>query len=366
MPSTASSSRLGGTRWVLHSNALTERGDSVDLMEIAGALRMLGVDEIAVCYLGAHPWNSPGRIAEMAAQGLELVPYATSQHEAAIMGQRPSHFLAFGSGALRGNAYSERYPHRYRFGDYVHILHAAFRQYEPHGDLYAYVSDWLLDWSVAHRAAMGPLERAALRLRRPSVDLTTPVVAIPHGVSTSEGDRDAFRSALGIPDDAAVLGRIGGRDQFTDREARRAVVRLLDEEPDTWFVAVNTARFHTHPRLVHVPFLRRDEVGDFYSGIDVLLNGRRMGESFGLNIVEALQHDRAVIAPAPCRNPEMDLNHTLLLRDRPEWLYCSTERIVATFRGLRDRGFPPGARGLVGDRFTRRALAARLDEVVPS
>jgi hypothetical protein len=46
---------LRGSRWLLHSNALTERGDSVNLLEVAGALRTLGVDDIGVAYLRDHP-----------------------------------------------------------------------------------------------------------------------------------------------------------------------------------------------------------------------------------------------------------------------------------------------------------------------
>lgn len=357
---------LGGTRWLLHSNALTERGDSVNLMEVAGALRSLGVDEISVTYLRDHPWNSRERIEEMARLDLRMIPYREGAHARTIASAGATHLFAFGSGALTENNYSRRYPHRYRFGDYVHLMHAAFRNFEPFGDVYGYVSDWLLEWATSHRDRMSPAARTWLRLRRPPVDPSMPIVSIPHAVTVEDGDRDHFRRRHGIPRDAAVIGRIGGWDQFNDHEARRAVEALLESQGDVWFVAVNTKPKVEHDRAIYVSYLDRRSVHDFYAGIDVLINGRRMGESFGLNVVEALLHDRPVLAPAACRNPKMDLHHTWLLRDRPEWLYCTADDVMAAFDDLRSRGFHADARAMVGDRFSRAALAARLEAVTPT
>jgi len=70
------------------------------------------------------------------------------------------------------------------------LVHAVFQVYQPHGDVYAYVSQWL-----ARRMGPGNMP------------------FVPHMIHLPDNQGD-FREVLGIPDDAVVFGRHGGEDQF--------------------------------------------------------------------------------------------------------------------------------------------------------
>jgi hypothetical protein len=362
----ASRSRLAGTRWVLHANQISERGDSIDILELSAALRMLGVDEIFVAFLLGHRANSLERIREIELTGVSLLPYSRDSFRRVLRGVQPTHFMSFSSGAVSGNVFSEEFPHRYRFGDYVYLTHATFRNLQPHGDAYTYVSDWLFTWATQRLREMSAARKLRHQFRYPTVRFDTPIASLPHAVTVQEGDATLFRLGLGIPDSAAVIGRIGGKTQFDDPVAHRAVEQLLNSSRDIWFVGANTNQFLSHDRAIFLPAISRKQVHDFYAGIDVLLNGRLMGESFGRNLVEALKHDVPVIAPHLSRNLAMDAHHVQLLSGRPEWLYESSKDIVTQFLKLRDLRFEAGARALVSDMFTREQLGSGLEKLVPA
>ena len=105
-------------------------------------------------------------------------------------------------------------------------VHAVFRHFEPHGDVYAYLSSWLSDWMTGGQA--------------PSV---------PHIVTMPEPDDD-MRAELGIPNEAFVVGRYGGFDQFNLSMAKQAVTQALDDRQDLYCLFVNTEQFVEHPRAL--------------------------------------------------------------------------------------------------------------------
>lgn len=264
---------------------------------------------------------------------------------------------AFHSEALHGTSSSKRYPHRWRFGDYLVLNHVVFRHYEPHGDVYAYFSDWLYKWAQ-HR--IGTLSRSRCdRLLRPTLNFDAVVGSLPPIVSAVQGDGHGFRRRFGLPQSAFLLGRIGGADQFNDRVAQRAVVQWLERSANNWFVAVNTNVFCTHPRAVFVPPLPRSEVHDYFSAVDAQIVGRLMGESFGLAICEGLEHGVPTIAPHPCRNAKMDAHHVALLRPAG-WLYCSEDDILHLLADFQTRNRQTMAQNLSRGQFSEVAFQRRL------
>ncbi len=349
---------LHGTSWVLHSNHFTERGDSVNALAIFGALGGLGVDQVSIMFPGNHPWNSRVRISEAIDLGLSVRPYAsTREFRTELQASKPTHFLNFTSGQLNGAPWSKRYPHRWRFGDYVVLSHVVFRHYEPHGDVYAYVSDWLREWA---QSRIGERRRARRdRFLRPTLNPEAIIGSLPHIVSAAQGDGLGFRRRFGLPQSAFLLGRIGGVDQFNDRVAQRAVVQWLERSANNWFVAVNTKVFCAHPRAVFVPTLRRSEVHDFFSAVDAQINGRLMGESFGLAICEGLEHGVPTIAPHPCRNAEMDAHHVALLQPAG-WLYCTEDDILRLLAEFQSSDCQTMAQDLSRGKFSEVAFQRRL------
>lgn len=332
----------------------------MNALEAVEALRTLGVVDTTVMFSRDRARNSESRIAEARQAGIEIAPYSTSTSFRSTMSAiAPTHFFNFTSGALDGSYFSDRWPYRWRFGDYCVINHVVFRSREVHGDIYAFVSDWLLEW-FRNEPAGRPPRRS---LRHPTLNSRAVVSSLPHAVSISEGDGAWFRKKFGIPADATLVGRIGGLDQFSDPAAKEAVERFLADSPMRWFVGANTPAFSNHPRAIFLPALARADVHDFFSAIDIQLNGRRMGESFGLAIVEGLKHGVPTIAPDVCRNPKMDQHHIQILKPAG-WLYCSADDVLRLLEQFEASPDAARARELVHGRFTRDQFASRLLELL--
>jgi hypothetical protein len=153
------------------------------------------------------------------------------------------------------------------------VVHVVFGYCEPHGDVYAYVSEWL-----SHYASQG---------RYPWV----PHVVVP---LPECGD---MREELGIPKDALVFGRHGGPDTFDLLFVRVVVSELAKRRPDLYFLFLGTDPFcEPHPRIIHLEStsdLRQKS--RFIATCDAMLHGRHSGETFGLSIAEFSGLNKPVI-----------------------------------------------------------------------
>jgi hypothetical protein len=172
-------------------------------------------------------------------------------------------------------------------------IHEVFKFFHPHGDSYAYISQWLSETMTGGRYP-----------------------AVPHVVAPM-APRARLRAQLGIPNDAFVVGRHGALDQFNVPFAPRAIEDALARRKDLWFVFLNTARFSRHERVVHLPATPdRQAIADFVASCDVGMNARYVGETFGLAIAEFLAQDKPALVWAGGR----DGNH-LVLVDDPRYIY---------------------------------------------
>ncbi len=179
-------------------------------------------------------------------------------------------------------------------------VHAVFRHFEPHGDVYAYVSDWLADWMSGGLAP-----------------------AVPHIVDLPE-PKGTLRKTLGIPADAHVVGRYGGYDQFNIDFAHTAVAEALQRRGNLWFLFVNTEKFIDHPRALFLPpIVDRQEKSRFIATCDAGLNAKKIGESFGLAIAEFLMFGKPVFSWAG----GMDQNH-VVMTPKSDWNYRTRRDLV--------------------------------------
>ncbi len=153
------------------------------------------------------------------------------------------------------------------------VVHAVFQHFDPHGDIYAYISKWL---SARMTGGLYPY--------------------VPHIVSMPDPAKD-LRKALGIPKDAFVFGRHGGAGTFDLEFAQRAVLEALNRRKNLYFIFLNTDRFCEHERVVFLPAVT-DPVkkSDFINACDAMLHARKRGESFGLAIAEFLFFDKPVLS----------------------------------------------------------------------
>lgn len=155
------------------------------------------------------------------------------------------------------------------------VVHAVFQVWQPHGDVYAYVSEWL-----AHK--MTPPNESPLW--------------VPHMVDLPPANKN-LREKLSIPKDAFVFGRLGGYDTFDLRWVHTQIEEYLNTNKNVYFVFANTRPFSNHPNIRYVKeIITKQGKSNFINSCDAMVHARSRGESFGLSIAEFLHHDKPVVA----------------------------------------------------------------------
>lgn len=166
-------------------------------------------------------------------------------------------------------------------------VHAVFQLYEPHGDSYAYISEWL-----ANKMHVG-----------------SPFV--PHIVQLPKPIGD-FKQALSIAADKTVIGRIGGANTFDLPFVKQAIVNVLAKRSDYVFVFVGTNVWINHPNVIFLQEIHNlQQKSNFINTCDAMIHGRSQGESFGLAIAEFLLLDKPVMA----WEGGADQHHASVLKD---------------------------------------------------
>ena len=149
------------------------------------------------------------------------------------------------------------------------VNHAVFQYYEPHGNVYAYVSEWL-----------------SKRYNSPFV---------PHMVLLPNIN-DNLRKELSIPDNAIVFGRHGGDDTFNLLFAYNAIKNILDRKKNIYFLFLNTNKFIEHSNVIYLNGTSDLEYKTkFINSCDAMLHARLQGESFGLAVAEFSIRNKPVI-----------------------------------------------------------------------
>jgi hypothetical protein len=121
---------------------------------------------------------------------------------------------------------------------------------------------------------------------------------VPHMINIAESAEN-YRSFLGIPENALVVGRHGGADTWDLPIAKDAMLRILASREDVWFLfAVRPLILQdvAHPRVICLecfadPIVKRK----FINTLDAFLHAQSMGETFGLSCGEASQANKPVI-----------------------------------------------------------------------
>lgn len=154
------------------------------------------------------------------------------------------------------------------------LVHAVFPQpvEEQHGQVYAFVSEWL-----SKECSNGRLP------------------FVPHMIHVPVVDSD-LRGELGIPGDATVFGCYGGFDSFDIAFVQRVVREVCSANRNLWFVFMNIRPFAQQERVVFLP-ASTDPVRkrQFIQTCDAMLHARGVGESFGLACGEFSVSNKLVI-----------------------------------------------------------------------
>lgn len=194
------------------------------------------------------------------------------------------------------------------------VIHTVFKYFEPHGDVYAYVSQWLSDEMT---------------------EGNYPVV--PHMIHLPQVKGD-LREQLNIPGDAFVLGRYGGMNSFDIDFVKDVVIKIADEREDIHFVFMNTPDFvserkfktklmykicryfkktEPHPRIHFLPGTHDMAFkSKFINTCDVMLHARYRGETFGIAIGEFSIHNKPILTYSGRGNQLHENNHLDILKDK--------------------------------------------------
>ena len=166
-------------------------------------------------------------------------------------------------------------------------VHCVFECWEPHGDVYASISPQLKWYNSS-------------------------IPVVPHIVSLPDHDRD-MREELGIPQNALVYGRHGGLETFSISYVQQAVYRVALQNPEIFFIFVNTDRFcETLPNIIHLQqIIDIEKKVEFINTCDAMIWGRTEGETFGLAIAEFSIRNKPVFC---CKSG--DLAHIDKLGDK--------------------------------------------------
>lgn len=169
------------------------------------------------------------------------------------------------------------------------LIHVVGCENDPHGAVYAYVSEWLSKEYSDHKHPY-----------------------IPYMAHLPEHNEN-FREELGISPEATVISRIGGFYSWNIPFVNEVIDQVLRERDDIYFLFVQTHRFTDNPRVIHMdPFAQLTTKRKFINTSDAFLHARLEGESFGMSCAEYSICNKPVITFSG--SPER--NHIFTLGDK--------------------------------------------------
>lgn len=154
------------------------------------------------------------------------------------------------------------------------LVHSVFRNNEPHGYKYFYVSDWLCK-DQGYPIETHSLPHICEKLPQPKYDL---------------------RLKLGIPKSSQVFGCYGGATEFNIQSVKDAIINTVNSRPDIEFIFMNINEFCHHPQVKFLPgTYDLHEKSSFVDACDAMIHARSGGETFGLAISEFALSNKPII-----------------------------------------------------------------------
>jgi hypothetical protein len=251
-------------RVAFHLNELTVRGTGVAVYDYARFNETFFENSSVILHHRHLPTNDSLMVERFMSRFVVIGYDNPSQIDQILRDQRADRFYVIKSGEHDGIVAR----------DVPTLVHAVFQTYQPHGNVYAYVSQWLSEKMTGGTAPW-----------------------VSHIVDLPAPTR-SLRPEWDIPITATVFGRIGGSDQFDLPFAQRAVDFVSRKRPDIYFVFVNTTPFC--PRRRNIIHLSAGADPQWKSNViascDAMIHARAMGESFGLAIAEFCFLGKPVVA----------------------------------------------------------------------
>jgi glycosyltransferase involved in cell wall biosynthesis len=313
------------SRVLFHDNQIGERGTTQAVLDYARSIRAYGHD-VALSY-NVHSKGNNADLIQLVEQEFKILGY-----------ENDSELLDFG--AEFDAVYFQKAGHiDGKSAGPVHtVVHSVFQNFEPHGNFYGYISPWLARhmrrFVYQPRQIFRGLIQTGRAARAAGCENALAFDHISY-ICEMPAATENLRAELGIPDEAFVILRYGGFDTFDIPFVQELIPQLLTENPNWYFLGVNTEKFVEHPRVIYHPKILNKQVkANMLASANVFLNARLSGESFGLANAEALQLGLPVLA----WSGGSDQNHVEMLRNLGG-IYKNEKDLSQTLQRI-SQGFP--------------------------
>ena len=215
------------------------------------------------------PWRELGEEHPVAKKMRDIAPlrfYRTSEERERILAEEKADLFFCIKNGFNDGVFSRKVSTG---------IQAIFRESEFHGDVYAYISQWLSDVMTYGKAPVAPW---MIRL---------------------DENQENLRTELGISPEVCVFGRYGGDDSFDIPWVQQVVVEAARKNAHICFVFMNTQEFPRARGLSNIRFLpaTSDPIRKraFINTCDAMIHGRQRGETLGLACLEFASAGRKVL-----------------------------------------------------------------------
>jgi beta-1,4-mannosyl-glycoprotein beta-1,4-N-acetylglucosaminyltransferase len=114
----------------------------------------------------------------------------------------------------------------------------------------------------------------------------TKMPILPYIVDKANIDKN-LKKDLNIPENAIVIGRYGGFEEFNIQFVYNCIQRILEKNDNIYFLFMNTKKFYKHPRIIYLEYsVDIIEKTKFINTCSAMIHARSMGEIFGLSVGE--------------------------------------------------------------------------------
>lgn len=219
-------------------------------------------------------------------------------------------------------------------------VHCVFTTDQPHGSVYAGVSDSVSQKNIDN-------------IKHPVVN---------HIIHLPEISSD-FRKELGIPKTAMVFGRHGGTDTFNIPYVKKAIIKILEEREDVYFIfAVKPDILNDleHKRVIYLESFTDSRIKrKFINTCDAMIHACTLGESFGLSILEFSYCNKPVIT---WNGGLWHKQHLTNLGDKA-LLYNNEKDLVDIFRNISKLDSSDLNYKCITDNFTANKIMKQFEDV---
>ncbi len=214
------------------------------------------------------------------------------------------------------------------------IVHVVFQHYDPHGDKYVYIAEWLTNKMSNGRNQF-----------------------LPHIIKMEDHEED-YREFLNIPKDAIVFGRHGGYDEFNYEFTYEPIIQTAINNKNKYFIFMNTRPFSSGiSNIIYIDSNHDVSVKRaFINTCDAMIHGRKKGEVFSLSMGEFLYCNKPVVTTTMGE----DAGHIHMLKDKG-FYYTNANELFAIINSLEKKDYK--VKTLV-DPYTPEAVMAKFKSII--